>query len=101
MSIECAKRCNLESLLDYRFMGVAKGVGSAEILGRIHLAQMKVGHSYLPCTFTILKDLPFDVLFGLDMLRRHRVSKNRIGCFFFSISGFFSILLLFVHLVYY
>lgn len=74
VSLECARRCHLESLVDHRFAGIAKGVGSAKILGRIHLAQMKVGRSYLPCTFVILGDLGFDILLGLDMLRRHRVS---------------------------
>lgn len=76
VGLDCAKNCGLEPLLDYRFAGIAKGVGSAKILGRIHLAQMKIGHSYLPCTFIVLDHLGFDILFGLDMLRRHRVSVN-------------------------
>ena len=36
MSQACAERCNILRLLDRRFSGVARGVGSGKILGRIH-----------------------------------------------------------------
>jgi hypothetical protein len=100
VSLACAKTCGLERLLDYRFSGLAKGVGSAKILGRIHLAQMKISRSYLPCTFTILDDIGrLDILFGLDMLRRHRVGFMMIDKYFFLmlILYKFSALLIWLH----
>lgn len=43
MSKACAERCNLLRLIDNRFAGMAKGVGTCKILGKIHKAQMDIG----------------------------------------------------------
>jgi DNA damage-inducible protein 1 len=72
MSAVCAERCGLTRLIDPRFAGQARGVGTAPILGRIHLAQMKIQSSYYPISITVLQGGDVDFLFGLDMLRRHQ-----------------------------
>ena len=51
--------------------GMAVGVGSSKILGRIHIADLEIGGTVLPCSFTVLEDNKVDLLFGLDNLKRH------------------------------
>lgn len=46
---------SLMRLLDTRFAGVARGVGTAKILGRIHSAQIKLNDLYLPVGFSVLE----------------------------------------------
>ena len=43
MSLECAQRCGLMSLVDRRFTGNAKGVGSTRIVGRIDGIELILG----------------------------------------------------------
>ncbi|KAM5245521.1 protein DDI1 homolog 1 [Ctenodactylus gundi] len=74
MSQACAKRCNTIRLVDERWAGVAKGVGTQRIIGRIHLAQIQIEGDFLQCSFYILEDQPMDILLGLDMLKRHQCS---------------------------
>jgi DNA damage-inducible protein 1 len=70
ISAECAERVGLMRLLDTRFAGEARGVGTAKILGKIHIAQMKFGNSFFPISITVLERNDIDFLFGL--VRRHR-----------------------------
>ena len=82
MSYEMAQRCNITHLIDERYAGQARGVGTGRILGRIHMAQMKFGNSFYPFSITILEKSDVGFLFGLDMQKRHRccidLSQNHL-----------------------
>lgn len=87
MTEKCVERCSLSRLIDNRFSGVAHGVGTTKIVGKIHSAQLfleakdlqeKLEPIFLPCSITVIEDsdpsrnTP-DMLLGLDMLRRHQM----------------------------
>jgi len=82
MSKACAEKLGILHLVDERFAGVAVGVGTSKILGKIHLAEMEISGVIFQVTITVMDDKEglgdknMDFLLGLDMLKRHRCSIN-------------------------
>merc|ERR1712223_1996181 len=72
MSQAAAERCGIMRLVDTRWAGIAKGVGTQKILGRVHMAQIQIKQEYLTSSFSILEAQPMDMLLGLDMLKKHQ-----------------------------
>ena len=83
MSLGCAQRLGLERLIDRRFQGTAKGVGTQKIIGKVHQAPITIADVSMPCAITVLeKEQDMDFIFGLDMLKRHQccidLEKNEL-----------------------
>merc|ERR1719347_1561868 len=76
MSQKAAERCNIMRLVDPRWAGIAKGVGTQKIIGRVHMAQIQIEKDYLTSSFSILEDQPMDMLLGLDMLKKHQCTLD-------------------------
>ncbi|CAK9826815.1 Protein DDI1 homolog 2 [Anthophora retusa] len=72
MSDACAERCHIMRLVDTRWAGIAHGVGTQSIIGRIHMVQIQIGNDHLTTSFTVLAEQSMDMLLGLDMLKRHQ-----------------------------
>lgn len=72
MSDACAERCHIMRLVDTRWDGIAHGVGTQRIIGRIHMMQIQIGNDHLTSSFTVLAEQSLDMLLGLDMLKRHQ-----------------------------
>eukprot|EP00756_Hemistasia_phaeocysticola_P063631 Hpha_TRINITY_DN7109_c0_g1::TRINITY_DN7109_c0_g1_i1::g.29780::m.29780/K11885/DDI1; DNA damage-inducible protein 1 len=66
-----AERCGLHRFVDSRWRGAARGVGEAQILGRVHMAKMTLGgRAEVPVSLTIV-DAGVPLILGLDLMRRH------------------------------
>jgi hypothetical protein len=85
ISQQCAMDCGIGHLIDKRFNGIAKGVGTGKILGKIHAVVVSVGRQHLSCALTVIEgSIGPDLIFGLDMLKRHQVCAVEglitVGC---------------------
>jgi hypothetical protein len=75
-------RLGLERLIDKRFQGVAKGVGTQKIIGRVHQAPIRVAGCLMPCMITVLeKEQDMDFIFGLDMVGHISVSTRVLSVY--------------------
>ena len=85
LSPQCAQVCGLTDRIDARWAGVARGVGTAKVLGRIMKAPVRFNFRIqgerdvsedvwdeVQCSFTVMEGRDVDMLLGLDMLKRHR-----------------------------
>merc|ERR1719219_2633808 len=74
MSATMAKQCGLDKIIDERFAGMAVGVGTQKIVGKVHYCQLEINKNYFHNSFSILEGQKMEVILGLDFLKRHQAS---------------------------
>jgi DNA damage-inducible protein 1 len=72
LSKKCADRLGILRLADTRFAGQVVGVGTDKIFGRIHAINLEIGGNFFDCSIYVIENAKIDMLFGLDMLKRHQ-----------------------------
>ncbi|RWS04407.1 hypothetical protein B4U79_15330, partial [Dinothrombium tinctorium] len=74
ISADCAKKCDLHHLIDTRIRGTVIGLQKKQILGRIHLAQIKIENNFFATSFVVfeLSGIKEGLILGLDFLRTHQ-----------------------------
>ena len=86
ISVATAKKCNIHHLIDKRFATTMMGVGTQKSVGRIHVVQLQIADKFVPISVTVLENFDYDLLIGIDTMRRHRAITNFQDSFF-EISG--------------
>ncbi|KAF5026384.1 hypothetical protein F66182_1512 [Fusarium sp. NRRL 66182] len=76
MSLPLAQGCKIDRLIDTRYSGVARGVGSAVIVGRVHVFEIQLGGVSFSTSVTVMESFEAQLLLGLDFLRRHRCTVD-------------------------
>jgi len=75
--------CNLEHLIDEKYNGELKGVGSDKIIGRIHYIELELECGVYPCGFTICSNNEIGAILGIDMMRNLGIvldfTKNKLS----------------------
>ena len=76
MSLDLCMKCGLMNLVDKRFQGIARGVGSSRIVGVIHAAQIKIMNKAIATKINVIENNEVGFVFGLDSLRTHRCNVD-------------------------
>jgi DNA damage-inducible protein 1 len=70
ISNRTAIKCGIMRLVDTRESGIASGVGTGKIVGKVHAVDIKLGGEGITASFTVMEKDDMEFLIGLDLLRR-------------------------------
>lgn len=78
MSMQLVQRLELEHLIDRKYRGVARGMGSAEIIGKIFACNITIGTDLVVAMDITVADIddPVMCLIGLDFLYPNKCAIN-------------------------
>ena len=68
MSLKLAKDLKIDYLIDHFCEGKLVGVGSKEMVGKIHYIDIQLENFNLPCGFTIIDDDNLKIMLGLNTM---------------------------------
>lgn len=68
MSLSLARQLGIDFLIDYFCEGTVVGVGTRNILGKIHYIDIQLGNFNLPCGFTIIDNDDLNIMLGLNTM---------------------------------
>ena len=71
MSLEFARRCRVDMLMDTRVGGMATGVGTADIVGKVWACDVAIGGTFYEASFLVVASAHLDCIIGLDFMRRY------------------------------
>lgn len=71
MSLEFARRCRVDMLMDTRVSGTATGVGTADIVGKVWACDVAIGGTFYEASFLVVASAHLDCIIGLDFMRRY------------------------------
>jgi hypothetical protein len=60
--------CKLNKILDKEFKGTIKGVGQANIIGRLHYVDLLLECGVYPCSFTVTNNNDLPPIIGINMM---------------------------------
>jgi DNA damage-inducible protein 1 len=68
MSLSLAKQLGIDYLIDHFCEGKVVGVGTKEIVGKIHYIDIQLENFNLPCSFTIIDNDNLKIMLGLNTM---------------------------------
>eukprot|EP00928_Gymnodinium_smaydae_P039520 TRINITY_DN26988_c1_g3_i1.p1 TRINITY_DN26988_c1_g3~~TRINITY_DN26988_c1_g3_i1.p1 ORF type:complete len:304 (-),score=41.97 TRINITY_DN26988_c1_g3_i1:212-1123(-) len=72
ISESLARQLNLSDRVDRRYRGTAKGVGSAQIIGKVFDVPVQLGHVEFELNFSVLQLERCELILGLDLMRHFK-----------------------------
>jgi predicted aspartyl protease len=76
--------CGLSNIVDRECRGTLVGVGTTEIVGRIHYLELVLPNGIFPCSFTISSNNNVPPILGIDMMHNLGITidfKRKKLCF--------------------
>lgn len=66
--------CGLENIMDNNYSGVMKGVGVANVLGKVHYVEVILECGLYPCSFYVCSNNNLPPILGIDMMHNLGIS---------------------------
>jgi DNA damage-inducible protein 1 len=78
MSLNKAHSLGIEEFIDKSYNGMADGIGSQKIIGRIHYLEIQIDNYIIPMSIDVVENIndKFDILVGLNVLYANGINVD-------------------------